>query len=87
VYGFSTGYIGSADDGWHVQITFGGCWRANADGLVCQPNMLQVSVCCGIHGHRLNAKVTAASHDAQGNFATVGDENFLDRGYHRLWPA
>jgi hypothetical protein len=32
-----------------------------------------------INSHRADAKLTAASHDAKRDFATIGNQNFPDR--------
>lgn len=40
--------------------------------------MLEIAVCFGMHRDGLDVEFPAGAQDAQGNFATVGDEDFTD---------
>ncbi len=72
------GDLRGADDGRHVQIAVGAARRADADVLVGEADVQRVLVGLGVDRHRLDAQLPAREDDAQGDFATVGDQNFLE---------
>jgi hypothetical protein len=67
-----------ADNGRHVEVALGAGRRADAHRLVGQLHVLGVAVGLGIDHHGLDAHFLAGTLDAQGDFAPVGDEYFLE---------
>ena len=53
--------------------------RPQAIGLVCLKHMKRGTVRIRINSNGVNAKLTAASYDAERDFATIGNQNFPDR--------
>ncbi len=49
-------------------------------GLASGGHMRRVRVVVGVHGHAGNAQVVQRAHQAQRNFATVGDQNLGEQG-------
>ncbi|MCY1297429.1 hypothetical protein D9M70_468680 [compost metagenome] len=80
----SAGQFGGADDRRDAQVGLGGRSRADADGLVGQGQVHQLTVGRGVHRHRLDAQLLAGAQDAQGDLATVGDQDFFQ---HRRLSA
>jgi hypothetical protein len=78
--GVHVGDFGRADDGGDVQVAARALGRADADGLVGEAHVGAVTVGFRIDGHGADAQLLAgADDDADGNFAAVGDEDFLKR--------
>jgi hypothetical protein len=71
------GDLRRADHRRHVQITVRASRRSDADVLVRKFDVERVLVGLGVHGDRLDAELAARIDDPQGDFATIGDENFL----------
>jgi hypothetical protein len=71
------GDLGCGDDGRDVEVTQRTGPRADADGLVGHADMLEVAVGGRMHGHGPNAHRMTGAQDAQGDFAAVGDEDFV----------
>jgi len=65
------------DQSVDAQIAFATGGRSDADRLVGHLDMHRVGVHLGIDGHGPDAEFAAGSDDADGDFATVGDEDFL----------
>jgi hypothetical protein len=72
------GDLGGADDRRHAQVAVGAARRADADVLVGEAHVQRVFVRLRVHSHRLDAELTAGVDDAQGDFAAIGDEDFLE---------
>ena len=47
--------------------------------LICLKHMKRGTVRIRINSNGVNAKLTAASYDAERDFATIGNQNFPDR--------
>ena len=77
VDGIGAGYFGGGNDGGNVQIALRRGGGADADGFVGQLNVQAVVVGSGMHGHGGDAHFAAGAQYAQGDFATVGDEDFF----------
>ena len=54
-----------------------GCWT-NQHGFIGQLNMARFFVGFRINGHGLDAHFLGGGDDAAGDFATVGNQNFLE---------
>ncbi len=78
--GLGIGHFGRRDDGRNVQIALGGGRRADADRFVGQLDVLGLGVGLGMDGDGRDAQFAAGAQDAQGDFAAVGDQNFLEHG-------
>ena len=80
VDGLGVGHLGGRNDGGHIQVAMGRSRRADANGLVCQPDIFGLAVRLGVHHHRADIEFAAGALYAQRNFATIGDQNFFEHG-------
>ena len=80
--GFRVGHFGCRNDGRHVQVTQRGWRRSDADGLLGQFDVFGVAIGFGINHDGLDAEFTAGALNPQGNFASIGDQDFFE---HRCW--
>ena len=61
-----------------AQVAVGGRGRADMHGLVGFADMFRGGVGVGIDGNRADSEGAAGGHDATGDFAAIGDEEFGD---------
>ncbi len=80
-------HFGGSDDRRDMQVGILRRCRADADRLVCQAQVHQFTVGRGVHGDGLDAQLFAGTQDAQGNFPTVGDQDFFELPRHRWLSA
>ena len=73
----TSGDLRRADDPVDLQVGIGTGRRPDADGLVGQLDVEAFHVRFGVNGNGLDAEFTAGPHDAQGDLATVGDQDFV----------
>ncbi len=73
----STGLLAGGDDLVHDQIGLFRGGRADADGFIGQIDVQRILVGFGINGDGLDAHLAGGLDDAAGNFAAVGDQNFV----------
>ena len=73
-----TGLLAGGDDLVHDQIGLLRGGRADADGLVGELDVQRVLVGFGIDGDGRDAHLAGGLDDAAGNFAAVGNQNFLE---------
>ena len=72
------GNFRSRDDTGDLEIAFrAGAW-ADADGLISEMDVHRIDVRLRINGHRFDIKLFAGADDTEGDFTTVGDENFAE---------
>ena len=71
--GIDVGDFRGGDDGGHVEIAVGGTRRPDADGLVGEANMERVAIGLAVDGDGADAEFPAGVHDAQSNFAAIGN--------------
>ena len=71
--GLGAGRAGGVQYGVNVEIRIGGRRRADADAFVGQPGVPGVPVGVGIDGHGGHAQPAAGAHNADGDFAPVGN--------------
>src|SRR5581483_378089 len=71
-----TGALGEFEDQITAQIGFGRGSGSEAISLIGFENVGCGAVGIGIDGDGREAQLTAGAEDAQGDFATIGDENF-----------
>src|ERR1700733_7104968 len=76
--GVGIGYLGRADHGRNVEIAARAFGGTDADGLVGKSHVQAVAVGLRIHSHRLDAQILAGTDDTNGDFAPIGDEDFLE---------
>ena len=69
---------GGGEDVGNIEIASAAGGFPHADGLVGQLHVQRVAVHGAVHGHRGDAQFAAAAQDAQGDFATVGDQQLAD---------
>ena len=62
------------------EVAVGTAGAADADGFVGQLHLEGLAVGLGVNGESLDAEFAAGAHDAQGDFAAVGDEDILNHG-------
>ena len=80
VDGHRVGDLGGTDDGRHVQVAQRRGRRPYAHRLVGQQHVLEVVVGRGVHGDSLDVEFATGPQDAQGNFAAIGDNDFVEHG-------
>ncbi len=78
--GVAAGSDGDVDDVMCIQIA-GDRLGADVIGFVRFFYVQRVAVGIGVDGDRLDAHFRAGTHDADGNFTTVGDEYFFNHEY------
>ena len=66
------------DDPIQLQVRIGGGRTTYVVSLVGITDVDRVPVGVGIHSGCRNTKLTACTHDADGDLAAVGDENFVE---------
>jgi hypothetical protein len=76
--GIHVGDLSRADDAAHLEVTLRARIRANADGLIREMDVHGVSVCLRINGDGFDIEFLARTDDPEGNFATVGYEDFFE---------
>ena len=70
--------LGGADDPIGAEIGVRALVAADADGFVGELHVERLHVGLGIDGEGLDAHLAASADNAEGDFAAVGDEDFLD---------
>ena len=75
------GDLRRADDPVGPQVAVRALRAADADGLVGELDVERLDVGLGIDRQGLDAQLAAGANDPKGDFAAVGDEDFLD---HRV---
>ena len=73
--GVGAGATGDVEDQIAAQIRFGGRRGSEAVRFVGLENVGSGTIGVGVDGDGGNAQLTAGAQDAQGDFATVGDED------------
>ncbi len=76
--GICPGDFAGRDDRRNVEIAVARRRRANAHALVGETHMHGIGISGRMHGHRLNAKLAAGAQHPEGDFATIGDEDFVE---------
>ena len=79
------GLLAGLDDAVHQQIGLGGRRRADVDGFVGHFHMQGVAVGIGVYGCGGDAHAACRLDDPAGNFATVGNQDFLE--HRRSWSC
>jgi hypothetical protein len=78
VNGIDVRDLSRRDDAIHQQITqFAGA-GANANRLISETDVHGLVIRLGIDGDRLDAEFLAGANDTQSDFATIGDEYFVE---------
>ena len=72
--------LGGADVAVDFEIGIRPGGRSDADGLVGQLDVEALQVGLGVDGEGFDAHLAAGAHDAQGDLAAVGDEDFVKHG-------
>ena len=80
VHGFGAGLFAGGNDFFCLQITVTTGCRADVHRFVSQLNMARIFVGIGVHRHRFDAHLAGCKDDAAGDFATVGDQDFVEHG-------
>ena len=70
--------LGSADETVDLEIAVAARSRTDANGLVGELDVEAFFVGLRINGDRFDAHFAARAHDAEGDLATVGDEDFVE---------
>ena len=65
------------DDFFNHQITLARGSRSDRVCCIGHPGMQRASIRLGIHRNCANSHVTACADDANGNFASIGDQNLF----------
>ena len=84
VNGFGICYLGSRNNGRHIEIALRRRCRPDTDGFVGELDVFGVAIGFGINHDRLDAHFLAGTLDAQGDFTPVGYQYFLE---HKEDPA
>ena len=77
---FRARLLGRLDDLLHHEIGLRGGRRPDQHRLVGHIHMHRVAVRLGIDRHRLDAHPPGGLHDTAGDFAAIGDQNFVEHG-------
>jgi hypothetical protein len=72
------GNLGGADHRWNIQVAARTLGRPDADGLVGKTHVQAVAIRFRINGDGLDAQVFAGADYAYGDFAAIGDQDFLE---------
>src|ERR1041385_5361337 len=78
---FRAALLYGLQDAWDVQVRFGRSRRADAIGLISAAHVKRGAVCFGIDRHGLDAHLMTSADDADGDLATVGDQDFTEHRY------
>ncbi len=83
------GDFGRGDDLGHVEVAVGGRRGTDAHRFVGHGDVLEVAVDGGMHRDRADAQRVARAQDAQRDFTTVGNDDFIQHagGLSRLRTA
>ncbi len=75
-----------SDEFFHIQVGF--FWRSvtQQNGFIGKLNMLGVGINFGIYGNSFDAQFFAGAHDAYGDLAAIGDEDFI-KHYFSITPV
>ena len=84
VDGDGVGHLRRAHHRGNVEVALARSGGADADRFVGEPDVLQIPVGHGVHGHGADPELTAGPQDPQRDLTPVGDE---DLGQHRSAPA
>jgi hypothetical protein len=76
--------FGGADHRRNIEITARTLGGPNADGFIGEPHVQAVAIGLRVNGHRLDAQILAGADDANGDFASIGDQDFLE---HITWDT
>src|ERR1700693_2080869 len=74
----ASGIARGANDFLNDQVAFSRRGEADGISLVSKTHVKRSAVCVAIDGHRAHAKLSAGSQDANGNLATIGNQDFLE---------
>ncbi len=69
--------LGGLDDALPAQVAVLGRAAADVHGLVAGGHVLGLGVGVGIHGHGLDAHAAGGGGHAAGDFAAVGNQDFV----------
>ena len=81
VHGICPALLGNSQQLGNVQIRLGRAHTMQRPCFIGSAYMQRIRIRVGIHGYRSHAVVFAGTGNANGNFATVGNQNFAN---HRL---
>src|ERR1700757_3676031 len=82
--GLGAVYFARREKRWDIEIRIARPRRANADGFVCELDMHRVGVGSRMDRHGRDSKLLSRAQNPQGNFAAIGNENFVE---HHSLPA
>lgn len=74
----STGQLRCIEHGRLIQITLPRCGRTDAQRFVCLLYITGIAIRFGIHRDRTQAQALAGALYAQGDFAAIGDQHFIE---------
>ena len=81
MHGFRAGVAAGLHDAVDHEIGLRRGRRADMDGLVRHLDVERVAVGIGIDGDGLDAHAPRRLDDAAGDFAAIGDQNFLEHAF------
>jgi hypothetical protein len=68
----------AADDAADLQVALAARAGSDADGLVSEVNVHRIDIRFGINGDGFDIEFLAGADDAEGDFATIGYEDFFE---------
>ena len=89
VHAVGTAAPDRVEDRLGVEVALGGRAATQRERLVGQPDVKRVPVELGVHRHGGDAELAAGADDADGDLATVGDQDLLQHGCQcrcAWWP-
>ena len=78
MHSLGAGLLAGGDDLVDHEVAFGRGRIADVDGFVRHFDMQRISIRARIDGHRLDAHLACRLDNAAGDFASVGDQDFLE---------
>ncbi len=90
VHGLGVRNFRGGDYARDVEVRLGGLRRADAIGLVGEADVEALRVGLAVYGHRLDAHLATGADDADGDFASVGYEYFVEQSrftFIQITPA
>ena len=75
--GIDVGDFSGADYRRNIEIAARAFGGTNADGLIGESHVQAVAIGFRVYSHGLDAQVLAGADDANGDFASIGDQDFL----------
>ena len=78
VENIDVGDLGGADDAADLQVALGARAGPDANRMVSELHVHRVDIGFGVNSDRFDVEFTASANDAEGDFATVGNQDAFE---------